>query len=120
MNLIKTLNKERQDWTKNIIRSYKKQKPWLTSSCKFRTLSNQLKLPTLNWQRSKQLYYKQTTNNYKTQIAEDIFSILQGLQNIIQGNMENQAHHIQMLLADELDSYRGKENMYADEHIKEI
>ena len=34
--------------------------------------------------------------------------------------MENQAHHIQMLLADELDSYRGKENMYADEHIKEI
>jgi len=34
--------------------------------------------------------------------------------------MENQAHHIQMLLANELDSYRGKGNMYADEHIQEI
>ena len=34
--------------------------------------------------------------------------------------MENQAHHIQILLADKLDSYRGKGNMHADEHIKEI
>ena len=34
--------------------------------------------------------------------------------------MENQAHHIQILLADKLDSYRGKGNMHADKHIKEI
>ena len=34
--------------------------------------------------------------------------------------MENQAHHIQMFLADELDNYKGKENIYANEYIKEI
>jgi len=34
--------------------------------------------------------------------------------------MENQAYHIQLLLADELDRYKGKENPYTDNHIKEI
>ena len=34
--------------------------------------------------------------------------------------MENQAYHIQTLLVNELDNCKGKRNMYADEHIKEI
>ena len=34
--------------------------------------------------------------------------------------MENQVHHIQMLLADELDNCKGKGNTYANKHIKEI
>ena len=34
--------------------------------------------------------------------------------------MENQAYHIQTLLADELDRCKGKENTYAEEHIKKI
>ena len=34
--------------------------------------------------------------------------------------MENQAYHIQLLLADELDRYKEKENSYTDNHIKEI
>jgi len=31
--------------------------------------------------------------------------------------MENQAHHIQALLSNELDKYKGKKNTQADEHI---
>ena len=62
----------------------------------------------------------QASNNYRTQMAGDISSISQDLQNIIQGDMENQAYHIQMLLADKLDSCKGKGNIYADEHIKKI
>ena len=34
--------------------------------------------------------------------------------------MENQLYHIQVLLVDKLDNYKGKENMYTDRHIKEI
>jgi len=34
--------------------------------------------------------------------------------------MENQAYHIQTLLANELDRCKGKENTYAKEYIKEI
>ena len=62
----------------------------------------------------------QASNSYKTQNIGDIFSISQDLQNIIQGDMENQAYHIQILLADELDRYKGKGNTYAKEHIKVI
>ena len=41
-------------------------------------------------------------------MAGDIFSILEDLHNIIQEDMKNQAHHIQALLADKLDKYKGK------------
>jgi len=54
------------------------------------------------------------------QIAGDIFSISEDLQNIIQSDMENQAYHIQKLLADKLDNCKGKGNDYAEGHIKEI
>ena len=54
------------------------------------------------------------------QIAGDIFSILKDLQNIIQENIENQAHHIQVLLADKLDRCKGKENQLVVKYIKTI
>ena len=62
----------------------------------------------------------QASNDYKTQNARDIFSISQDLQNIIQGDMENQVYHIQTLLVDKLDKCKGKGKAYAKEHIKEI
>jgi len=34
--------------------------------------------------------------------------------------MKNQVYHIQLLLANELDRYKGKGNSYTDNHIKEI
>ena len=58
----------------------------------------------------------QASYNYRAQIAGDIFSISEDLQNIIQSDMENQAYHIQTLLVDKLDSCKEKENKYADEH----
>ncbi len=48
-----------------------------------------------------------------TQIAED-------LRYLIQSDIDDQALEIQRMLADELDKYKGKENNYAERHIKEI
>ena len=53
-------------------------------------------------------------------MASDILSISEDLQDIIQGNIENQVYHIQSLLADELDRCKSKGNSYADNHIKKI
>ena len=53
-------------------------------------------------------------------MASDILSISEDLQDIIQGNMENQVYHIQSLLADELDRCKSKGNFYADNHIKKM
>ena len=62
----------------------------------------------------------QVSNNHQTYTARDIFSIAEDLQNIVQRNMEDQAYHIQKLLANELDNCKEKGNNYAEEHIKEI
>lgn len=62
----------------------------------------------------------QVSNNYKTQNTGDIFSILQDLWNIIQGNIKNQAYHIQTLLANKQDKCKEKGNAYTKEYIKEI
>ena len=62
----------------------------------------------------------QASDNYWTQTVRDIFSISEDLQNIVQSDMKNQVYHIQKLLVDELDNCKGKENTYADRHIKEI
>ena len=50
----------------------------------------------------------QASNTYRIQIVGDIFSISEDLQNIIQGNIKNQAYYIQSLLADKLDRCKGK------------
>ena len=62
----------------------------------------------------------QASNAYKIQIAKDIFSILEDLWDIIQGNIKNQAYHIQVLVADEFDRCKGKENQLVKKHIKTI
>ena len=62
----------------------------------------------------------QASNNYRTQNTRDIFSISQDLQNIIQGDMKNQAYHIQTPLINELDRYKEKGNFYTEKYIKEI
>jgi len=62
----------------------------------------------------------QVSGEYKIQIAEDIFSISEDLQNIIQEDIENQAHHIQALLATELDKCKEKENTQANKYIQVI
>ena len=48
-----------------------------------------------------------------TQISED-------LRYLIQSDMDDRAFQIQQMLADELDRYKGKNNKYVDDNIKEI
>ena len=62
----------------------------------------------------------QASNTYKTQMTGNIFSIVEELCHIIQGNMEMQAYHIQTFLANKLNRCKEKENAYANNYIKEI
>ena len=54
------------------------------------------------------------------QISRDIYSIPKELRNIIYKDMEQQAHHIQILLANELDQYKEKGEVIVDEYIKTL
>ena len=48
-----------------------------------------------------------------TQISED-------LQYLVQSDMDKRVFQIQRMLADELDRYKGKDNKYMEDNIREI
>ena len=60
------------------------------------------------------------SNNHWTLNISNIFSISKDLWNLIQSDIKNRAYQVQRLLADELDEYKERENVYVDENIKKI
>ena len=116
MNLVKTINEEKKDWMKKYHKIIQEIKRMVNVQMQ---LQNIVKLVEEANIQIAEIESKilQASNNYQIQTVRDIFSISKGLQNIIQSNMENQAYHIQKLLADKLDNYKEKES---NEHIKKI
>jgi len=55
---------------------------------------------------------------YRIQISEDIYSISEKLRNIIHKDIEQQTYHIQVLLANELNQYKNKEEERVDKNIR--
>ena len=54
------------------------------------------------------------------QIGRDIYSISEELRNVIHKDMGQQAHYIQVLLANKLDLYKEKRGKTVDEHIQTL
>ena len=52
--------------------------------------------------------------------ATSLTQILEDLQYLVQSDMDERAFQIQRMLADELDRYKGKDNKYVEDNIKEI
>ena len=49
--------------------------------------------------------------------AMNIAGVLEDLRYLIQSKMENQIFQIQQMLANELETYKGRGNAYVDDHI---
>ena len=58
--------------------------------------------------------------NNRIMNATNILEILEDLQNLIQYNIKNRTYQIQRMLADELNAYKGRDNKYVKNNIKEI
>jgi len=58
--------------------------------------------------------------NNRTMNATSLTQILEDLRYLVQSNMDERAFQIQRMLADELDRYKGKDNKYMEDNIKEI
>jgi len=58
--------------------------------------------------------------NNRIMNATNITQISEDLQYIVQSNLDKRAFLIQRMLADELDLYKGKDNKYMEDNIKEI
>jgi len=60
------------------------------------------------------------SNNNWILNATNITQILEDLQYLVQSNMDERSFQVQRMLADELDVYKGKDNKYVKDNIKEI
>ena len=60
-----------------------------------------------------------STNN-RTINATNLTQISEDLRYLVQSDMDERAFQIQRMLADELDQYKGKDNKYVEDNIKEI
>ena len=60
------------------------------------------------------------SNNNQVVNATNITGVSEDLRYLIQSDMENQVFQIQQMLADKLDAYKERENIYMDDNIQEI
>jgi len=56
-----------------------------------------------------EIILKTSVNNWTTNVT-NILRISEDLQYLIQSNMEDRAYQVQRMLADKLNSYKGREN----------
>jgi len=56
----------------------------------------------------------------RTMNATNLTQILEDLRYLVQSDMDERAFQIQRMLADKLDQYKGKDNKYVEDNIKEI
>jgi len=60
------------------------------------------------------------SNNNWILNATNITQISEDLQYLVQNNMDKRSFQVQRMLANELDIYKGKDNKYVEDNIKEI
>ena len=60
------------------------------------------------------------SNNNWILNATNITQILEDLQYLVQSDMDERSFQVQRMLANELDAYKGKDNKYVEDNIKEI
>ena len=107
INLITTLNNDRKDQIKKYYKIIQRIEIMADIQCQLQNIITLVDVA--NTQLAEiETTILQVSDVYGIQIASNIFSISEDLQDIIQGNMKTQVYHIQSLLANKLDRYKGK------------
>ena len=119
MDLIITLNNKKKNWTRKYHRIIQGLKTMTKIQLQIQEMVKLANAANIELTDIKTALL-QSSNIYKEQIGEDIYSITNNLQNIVYRDMEKQAYHIQILLTDKLDQYKGKEDKQVEEYIKII
>ena len=115
----KTLKEERKDWTRIYYKTLKgievmiDVQRWVRDMIKIVVETNTTIIEI------EEVILKASINNWVIN-AMNIAGVSEDLRYLVQSNMENQIFQIQWILADKLDAYKGKGNIYIDDNIWEI
>ena len=119
MDQAQVMKREREDWTRGYHKTLKGIEAMIDVQ---RMLKDMKKIAEETNTTITEMEGTILTASIKNQTmnATNITQISEDLRYLIHSEMDNQAFQIQWMLADELDQYKGKNNKYVDDNIKEI
>jgi len=113
------MKKERNDWTKIYHKMLKGIEVMIDVQ---RRIKNVIKIAAeanMIITEIKEVILEASIDNRVTN-ATNITEVSEDLRYLVQSNIENQIFQIQRMLADKLDTYKGKGNIYVDDNVQEI
>ena len=119
MNKAKMMKEERNDWTKIYHKMLKGLKVMIDMQKQVKNMMKIVAETNMTITEIEDTILKASTNN-RVINATNIIGVSEDLRYLIQSNMENQVFQIQQILADKLDTYKGRGNIYVNDNIQEI
>ena len=119
MDQAQVMKREREDWTREYHKTLKGIKAMIDVQRMLKDMKKIAEEINTTITEMEGTILTASINN-RTMNATNITQISEDLQYLIQSNMDDWAFQIQRMLADELDRYKGKNNKYMDDNIKEI
>ena len=119
MEEARMMKEERNDWTKMYHKMLKGLEAMIDVQKQVRDMMKIAAETNTTITEMEDTILKASTNN-RVINATNITGVSEDLQYLIQSNIEDQVFQIQRMLADELDTYKGKGNVYMEDNIREI
>ena len=116
MNKAKMMKEERNDWTKMYHKILKGLEVMIDVQKQVKDIMKIAAETNMIITEIEDTILKASTNNQVINMT-NITGISEDLRYLIQSNIENQVFQIQQMLANELDAYKEKENVYVNDNI---
>ena len=116
---VRMMKEERNDWMKMYHKMLKGLEAMIDVQKQVRDMMKIVAEMNITITEMEDTILKASINNWVIN-AMNITGVSEKLQYLIQRDMENQIFQVQQMLADKLDTYKGKGNVYVEDNIKEI
>ena len=119
MEEARMIKEERNDWTKMYHKTLKGLEAMIDMQKQVRNMMKMAVEMNIMIMEMENTILKASTNN-RVINATNITGVSEDLRYLIQSNMEDWVFQIQQMLANELDTYKGKGKVYVEDNIREI
>jgi len=119
MNEAKMMKEKRNNWMKSYHKTLKGLEVMIDVQKQVKDMIKIVAETNMTITEMEDTILKASINNRIINVM-NITGVSKDLRYLIQSNMENQVFQIQRMLADKLDTYKGRGNVYVDNNIWEI
>ena len=119
MDQAQVMKKEREDWERTYYKTLKGLEAMIDIQRVMKDMKKLAEETSMTVAEMEGTILIASINNHTTN-ATNITQMVEDLCYLIQSDIDNRAFQIQRMLADELDQYKERGNIYVEENIQEI